>query len=501
MTAAGQARAGLDRRLGRSRVPAVRRCGDAEDLPLGRLLRLSLFQVSVGMAAVLLTGHAEPGDDRRARRPGVAGRADGVAAAAVRAVPRADRLPLGHPPLGCSAGGACPIIWFGTLLQFGGLAIMPFALIVLSGRQHAARPGPARCGAALAFLLVGAGHAHDADGGPRAGHRPARRTSAAARRGAALRDAAGRHGGQRARLRPLLRDFTPLRLIQVIQGAAVRDHGAQHHRAVEAGRRATPADARARRAAARASATPGRSSWRRGRARRLLVAVALGTAGLQHAGRPARTLWRPDPRPVGVGATTLLTALLALGALVGFALAARRLLARARSLSPRRHGGVLVGHRRPSRRVIFAGAAAARRALFCAGTLLIGFGGGLFAVGTLTAAMAMPRERPGRARPRARRLGRGAGDRRRARHRDRRRRARRRRRFVAANGGLGPALADARDRLRRRLPHRDRAAVRHAGRARSAGPHARRPRPSAGRSSASPNCRPDSDRGGHAMQR
>ena len=27
-----------------------------EDLPLGRILRLSLFQVSVGMAAVLLTG-------------------------------------------------------------------------------------------------------------------------------------------------------------------------------------------------------------------------------------------------------------------------------------------------------------------------------------------------------------------------------------------------------------------------------------------------------------
>ena len=26
-----------------------------------------------------------------------------------------------------------PYIWFGTLLQFGGLAIMPFALMVLSG--------------------------------------------------------------------------------------------------------------------------------------------------------------------------------------------------------------------------------------------------------------------------------------------------------------------------------------------------------------------------------
>src|SRR5207344_1416064 len=49
-----------------------------------------------------------------------------------------------------------PYIWFGTLLQFGGLAIMPFALIVLSGDTH----GPAwigHVGASLAFLLVGAG--------------------------------------------------------------------------------------------------------------------------------------------------------------------------------------------------------------------------------------------------------------------------------------------------------------------------------------------------------
>jgi BCD family chlorophyll transporter-like MFS transporter len=29
-----------------------------------------------------------------------------------------------------------PYIWMGTLLQFGGLAIMPFALIVLSGDTH-----------------------------------------------------------------------------------------------------------------------------------------------------------------------------------------------------------------------------------------------------------------------------------------------------------------------------------------------------------------------------
>src|SRR6202012_2212917 len=49
-----------------------------------------------------------------------------------------------------------PYIWIGTLLQFGGLAIMPFALIVLSGDST----GPAwmgDVGAAVAFLLVGTG--------------------------------------------------------------------------------------------------------------------------------------------------------------------------------------------------------------------------------------------------------------------------------------------------------------------------------------------------------
>ena len=49
-----------------------------------------------------------------------------------------------------------PFIWFGTLLQFGGLAVLPFAMLVMSGGGV----GPAwlgQAGAALGFLLVGAG--------------------------------------------------------------------------------------------------------------------------------------------------------------------------------------------------------------------------------------------------------------------------------------------------------------------------------------------------------
>ena len=70
------------------------------ELPLGRLLRLSLFQVSVGMAVVLLNGTLNRVMIVELGVPGLAGRADGGAAAGVRAVPRAGRLPLRHPPLG-----------------------------------------------------------------------------------------------------------------------------------------------------------------------------------------------------------------------------------------------------------------------------------------------------------------------------------------------------------------------------------------------------------------
>ncbi|MFX5578975.1 PucC family protein, partial [Acinetobacter baumannii] len=49
-----------------------------------------------------------------------------------------------------------PYIWFGTLMQFGGFALLPFAMLVMSGGGH----GPAiagEIGAAIGFLLVGAG--------------------------------------------------------------------------------------------------------------------------------------------------------------------------------------------------------------------------------------------------------------------------------------------------------------------------------------------------------
>jgi BCD family chlorophyll transporter-like MFS transporter len=125
------------------------------ELPLGRLLRLALFQVSVGMAIVLLIGTLN-----RVMIVEL-----GVPAWLVALMVS---LPLVFAPFRALVGfrsdthrsvlgwRRVPYIWMGTLLQFGGLAIMPFALLVLSGDTH----GPliiGQIGAGLAFLLVGAG--------------------------------------------------------------------------------------------------------------------------------------------------------------------------------------------------------------------------------------------------------------------------------------------------------------------------------------------------------
>ena len=120
--------------------------------------------------------------------------------------------------------------------------------------------------------------------------------------------------------------------------------------------------------------------------------------------------------------------------------------------------------------------------LFRVGTVLIGFGGGLFAVGTLTAAMALA--------PRGQAASRSAPGarcrRRRPASRSPRRRAPRRRVGLAAQGALGAALRP-RHRLHRRLPHRNRAAVRHACCDRPARAAAQRTRAAAQTSSVSPN--------------
>ncbi len=354
------------------------------ELPLGQLLRLGLFQVSVGMAAVLLTGTL---NRVMIVELGISG---WVVALMVS-------LPLVFAPLRALIGFKSdthrsvlgwrrgPYIWFGSMLQFGGFAIMPFALLILSGDTH----GPIVIGevaAALAFLLVGigmhttqtAGLALATDLAP-----PEARP-----RVVALLYVMLLAGMLISALffGLLLADFSALRLIQVIQGAAVitmvlncvalwkqevrnaaltspdRDHAPfkEHWRALMAG----------------------------GRTSRLLCAVGFGAAAFSMQD----VLLEPYGAQVlglSVGETTALTALWAWGALSGFALAAHRL-----SEGDECHRlagyGALFGVVAFSL-VIFA-APLNSAPMFCVGVAGIGFGGGLFAVGTLTAAMALSRD-------------------------------------------------------------------------------------------------------------
>jgi BCD family chlorophyll transporter-like MFS transporter len=91
---------------------------------------------------------------------------------------------------------------------------------------------------------------------------------------------------------------------------------------------------------------------------------------------------------LSVGATSALTAMLAAGSLMAFALAARWL---GRGSDPYRVAalGAVLGL--PAFAAVIFAAPLEAPWLFRAGTTLIGFGGGLFAVGTLTAAMDLER--------------------------------------------------------------------------------------------------------------
>jgi BCD family chlorophyll transporter-like MFS transporter len=348
-------------------------------LPLGRLLRLSLFQVSVGMATVLLVGTLNR----------VMIVEFGVAAWLVAL---AAGLPLLFAPARALIGfrsdhhrsalgwRRVPFLWMGTLLQFGGLAILPFALLVLSGDAH----WPAwvgHIGAALAFLLVGAGMHTTQTAGLALATDLADRDSRP--RVVALMYVMLLAGMVASSLLfgALLADFSPLRLIQVIQGAAMVTFGLN---LVALWKQETRDPSRF---AGVDAPPPFRSAWRefvrRGRTARFLVVVALGTAAFNMQDIVLEP-YGAEVLHLGVGATTALTALFAGGALCAFALAARRLSG---GTDPIRlcAAGALVGVAAFSAVVLAAPLDSAW--LFRAGTALIGFGGGLFAVGSLTAAM------------------------------------------------------------------------------------------------------------------
>ena len=351
----------------------------SDELPLGRLLRLSLFQVSVGMAMVLLTGTL---NRVMIVELGVPAWLVGLMVS----------LPLLFAPFRTLIGyksdthrsvlgwRRVPYIWFGTMMQFGGFAIMPFALILLSGDSN----GPewiGQAGAALAFLLVGAG---------------VHTTQTA---GLALaNDLAPEHVRPRvvallyvtlllgmvvsaAVFGSLLQNFSQLHLIQVIQGVAVITVVLNCVALWKQEARNPALTSKDTKHMPFAEAFG--MFVRSGRTMRLLVALALGTAGFAMQD----ILLEPFGGQVfdlGVGQTTWLTALLAFGTLSGFALSAQMLTkggdpARVASL------GAVIGIFAFAG-VIFAPAMNSVN-LFRMATAAIGLGGGLFAVGMLTAAM------------------------------------------------------------------------------------------------------------------
>jgi BCD family chlorophyll transporter-like MFS transporter len=179
----------------------------------------------------------------------------------------------------------------------------------------------------------------------------------------------------------LLANFSPQRLIQVIQGSAVLTMALNiismwKQEARNPGRLA---EAPTRRSFRQSWATF-RSDRRTGR---LLIAIALGAAAFSMQD----ILLEPYGGQVlnlSVGATTALTALMSAGTLTGFALAARLL---GKGMDPHRLAatGALVGIVAFSC-VIFS-APFDSAALFRVGTTLIGLGSGLFSVGLLIAAM------------------------------------------------------------------------------------------------------------------
>ena len=354
------------------------------DVPLSRFLRLSLFQLSVGMSTTLFYGTLNR----------VMILELGVSASLVAAF---IAIPLLVAPFRALIGfksdtyrnvlgwRRVPFIWFGTLAMFGGLAIMPFALVVLSGEQIWGGRWIPLAGSALAFFLVGAG-AHTVQ---TSGLALATDLASADKRprvialmyvmmllGALI--SAFVLGG-------LLRDFDSIKLIQVIQGAAL-------FTLVVNSISLWKQEARVRgvKPYAKGERRPlFRDAWRTflkgGNAIRLLVATGLGFMAFNMQD----VLLEPYGGEIlgwSVGQTTSLTGIAAAGAIIAFLMAAR-MMERGGDAIRVAAIGCFVGVMSFCA-VIFASPLQSS-AMFTAGAFLMGLGEGLFAVGTLSAAMGL----------------------------------------------------------------------------------------------------------------
>jgi BCD family chlorophyll transporter-like MFS transporter len=285
-----------------------------------------------------------------------------------------------------------PYMWMGTMLQFGGLSMMPFALLVLSGAGQSSN-APAwigQLGAAVAFLLVGAGVHITQTVGLALANDLVKEESQPKVVGLMYVMMLVGMIASALIFGELLSEYSPGRLIQVIQGAAIvimvlnvvalwkqecRDRA---------------------RVAAREVNVSFSESWgifcKGNHAIRRLLAVGLGTMAFTMED----ILLEPyggEILNMSVGATTSLTATLAIGGLLGFGLASH-VLGKGYDAFRMAMNGAMVGL--PAFLAVILAAPLGSPTLFAVGILLIGFGSGLFGHGTLTATMRLaPKKQSG----------------------------------------------------------------------------------------------------------
>ncbi|MEM0907358.1 MAG: PucC family protein [Pseudomonadota bacterium] len=361
------------------------------EMPLSKWLRLSLFQVSVGMALVLLVGTLNRVMIVELTVP-------------ASVVGIMISLPLVFAPFRALIGfrsdtyrsaigwRRAPFIFRGSMLQFGGFAVMPFALLVLAGWGHAADAPQwiGITGAAIAFLLVGAG-----------AHMVQTVGLALATDLAKPEDQPKVVGLMYVMLLvgmalsalifgALLSDFSPGRLIRVVQGAAVLTLVIN----IIAMWKMEP---RGHRPPSDGGADPQfMVAWRaflqQTQPTRRLFVIGLGTMGFAMAD----VLLEPYGGQVlqlSVAETTRLTAAFAVGGLIGL-VGASRMLSRGGEPLLLAGGGILVGI--PAFMLVMLASLGQSLLLFGVGTMLMGLGAGLFGHGTLTATMRLaPREQVG----------------------------------------------------------------------------------------------------------
>ena len=353
----------------------------SEGLPLSQLLRLSLFQISVGMAAVMLLGTLN-------RVMIVELSVPAMIVALMIAIPvliAPFRAILGFKSDNYrSAIGwkRVPYLWFGTLWQFGGLAIMPMALLVLAGDTALDAGMFGQVAAALAFLLTGLGmHMTQTAGLALAADRASEETRAKVVSLLYVMYLLGM-GVSAVIIGTLLRNYSALLLVQVVQGAAVMTL-ALNIIALWKQEKLSPMSREVRNAPKPAFSAAWSDFTNENNVTRLIVTIFIGTMAFNMQD----VLLEPyggEILGLSVSATTLLTAMWASGALLGFGLAARWL---SLGIDPFRIGGrgVIIGIAAFS--AVLLSAPMNSPVLFFIGAALIGLGGGLFAVATLTAAM------------------------------------------------------------------------------------------------------------------